>query len=214
MTVSLPSGVEGCVGVRAIDAAGNLGPTAVVPTSRNVNCGPRLAGPPANPPTRRGCPRATGRLSGRGLGLVRLGMTRRQARRAYAHSSNRGRRYEDFFCLSPIGVRVGYASPKLLRALPRRDRGRVRGRVVWASTSSPFYSVRGVRPGARIAAAGRALHTGRRFHVGRNFWYFAPNGASMALLKVRRGVVEEIGIADRRFTRGRRAQRAFLRSFY
>jgi hypothetical protein len=67
-----------------------------------------------------------------------VGMTRVKARRAYTHSSDRGRRYEDFFCLTPIGVRVGYASPKLLRALPRRKRRGLAGRVVWASTSSPF----------------------------------------------------------------------------
>jgi isoquinoline 1-oxidoreductase subunit alpha len=39
-----------------------------------------------------GCPQATGRLHGEELGLVlvRLGMTRKQARHAYRHSSTRG----------------------------------------------------------------------------------------------------------------------------
>jgi hypothetical protein len=162
---------------------------------------------------RRGCPRATGRLSGTTLGLVRLGFTRARARRAYAHSSDRGRRYEDFFCLTPTGVRVGYASSKLLALLSRHERARVRGRVVWASTASGFYSLRGIRPGASIAAARNVLRPGAPFHVGVNVWYFAPNGSSTALLKVRHGIVEEIGIADGALTGRRAAERAFVNSF-
>jgi triacylglycerol esterase/lipase EstA (alpha/beta hydrolase family) len=162
---------------------------------------------------RAGCPRATGRMSGRRLGLVRLGMTRAQARRAFTHSSDRGRRYEDFFCLTPIGVRVGYASPRLVRTLAPAKRRGVRGRVVWASTSDRFYALRGVRPRMTLTRARRRLALGRGFHVGRNWWYFAPNGASRGLLKVRRGKVEEIGIASAALTRGRRAQRVFVTSF-
>jgi hypothetical protein len=163
---------------------------------------------------RRGCPRATGRLLGRTLGLATLGMTRAQARRAYRHSSDRGRRYEDFFCLTPTGVRVGYASPKLLAALSRRDRNRLRGRIVWASTSNRRYSVRGVRSGARLGAARKKLRTSAPFHVGRNDWYFAPAGRSTALLKVRHGVVEEIGIVNAGLAKNRRAQRILVKSFY
>ena len=167
-----------------------------------------------SPPTPRpGCPLATGRLSGTTLGRVRLGFTRARARRAYTHSSDRGRRYEDFFCLTPTGVRVGYASAKLLGLLPRHERGRFRGRVVWASTSSRFYSLRGIRPGASLAAARKVLRVGAPFHVGLNRWYFAPDGASTALLKVRHGIVQEIGIADKALTRRRGAKRAFVTSF-
>lgn len=160
-----------------------------------------------------GCPKATGRLSGRRLGALRLGMTRSQARRAFTRSSDRGKRYEDFFCLSPIGVRVGYASPKLVRTLSPTERGRVRGRVVWASTANRFYSLGGVRPGMTLTRARRRLALGRGFHVGLNWWYFAPNGRSRGLLKVRHGVVEEIGIAEAAVTNGRRAQWVFLTSF-
>lgn len=164
---------------------------------------------------RPGCPRATGRLHGRRLGRVRLGMTRAQARRAYRHSSNRGRRYEDFFCLTPIGVRVGYASPKLLRTLPARERHRWADRVVWASTSNPYYSLHGIRPGAQLARAARRLHTGRGFHVGANWWYFASYAkGARALFKVRRGTIEEIGIASSALTRSRRAKLVFVESFW
>jgi pimeloyl-ACP methyl ester carboxylesterase len=159
------------------------------------------------------CPAATGSLSGRRLGLLRLGMTRTQARRAFSNSSDRGRRYEDFFCLTPIGVRVGYASPKLLRGLPVGQRRGYRNRVVWASTANPFYSLRGIRPGSSLRAARQRLRLSRGYHVGLNWWYFAPNGSATALLKVRHGVVEEIGIANRSLSRGRRGQGRFVTSF-
>jgi hypothetical protein len=155
--------------------------------------------------TRKGCPAATGSLSGTRLGLVRLGMTRAAARHAYKRSSNRGKRYEEFFCLSPIGVRVGFGS----RALSRRERNR----VIWASTSSAYYAVDGIRVGATIVAAGQALKLTRPFKVGANTWYLGPNGASNAIFKVRHGLIEEIGIADRSLTHNTKADRAFLRSF-
>jgi hypothetical protein len=159
------------------------------------------------------CPGATGRLSGTRLGLVTLGMTRTQARRAYTHSSNRGRRYEDFFCLTPIGVRVGYASPTLVKTLSRSEGKKVSGRVIWSSTSNAFYSVAGIRPGATVAAAAKVLKLSGPFHVGLNYWYLAPNGTSTAVFKVRGGLIEEIGIGNKQITHGRRAQLIFLKSF-
>ncbi len=54
----------------------------------------------------------------------------------FTHSSNRGKRYEDFFCLTPIGIRVGYGSPKLLAKLSSRERAQLKDRVVWISTSN------------------------------------------------------------------------------
>jgi hypothetical protein len=157
------------------------------------------------------CPGATGRLAAQTLGLVTL--TRARARRAFTHSSNRGRRHQDFFCLTPIGVRVGYASPTLLNTLSRSARKHVQGRVVWASTSSAFYTVRGIRPGATLTAA-RSLGLGAPFRIGLNDWYTAPNGSSIAVLKVRHGIVQEIGIADKQLARTRKAQGTLMSSFY
>jgi hypothetical protein len=186
------------------DAAGNV-----------IYGGRPLGPPPVSVPfgPRRGCPAATGRLSGRTLGLVKLGMTRAQARRAFAHSSDRGKRYEDFFCLTQVGVRVGYASPALLRTLGAAERKRFAGRVVWASTANPLYAMRGVRPGATLRVARKHLKLTGPFHVGLNYWYLDTRRPSTAVLKVRHGIVEEIGIADRALTRSRRAQLRFLRSF-
>ncbi|MDQ6779409.1 MAG: lipase family protein [Actinomycetota bacterium] len=160
-----------------------------------------------------GCPLATGTLSGDALGLVHLGITRAQARKAYRSSSHRYAKYEDFFCLTPIGVRVGYASPKLLKSIPRARRAALAGRVVWVSTANTYYSLRGVSPGATVAAARKRLKLGKPFRLGANYWYLVANGSSTGVLKVRRGVAEELGIAEQQITRSRRADVAFLRSF-
>jgi hypothetical protein len=157
------------------------------------------------------CPAASGSLSGGRLGLVRLGMTRAQAHRAYRHNSDRRRRYEDFFCLTPIGVRVGYGSPKLLSAA--RASAHVRGRVVWASTSNPSYAIDGVRPGATLAASRKRLRLDKMLRIGANDWYLAPAGSATAVLKVRHGLVQEVGIGVRALTRTRGAQRTFMLSF-
>lgn len=174
--------------------------------------------PPAAPVSRRRgagsrCPRATGRLNGVILGRLRLGMTRAQARHAYAHHSNRGRRYQDFFCLNPNGIRVGYASPNLLHAFPKAERRRLLNRVVWASTSNRHYALHGIRPGTKAATATKRLRAGAPFHIGVNFWYLAPSGSSTAVLKVRHGIVEEIGIAEKALTPNRRARYRFMKSF-
>ena len=172
--------------------------------------GPSSSPGPTHPP---GCPAPSGRLSGTRLGLVRLGMTRTRARHVYRNSSDRGRRYEDFFCLDPIGLRVGYASPRLLRTLAPDAQRQFVNRVIWISTANPYYAVRGVRPGSSLAVARKRLRFERPFHIGLNYWYVAPDGSSTAILKVRHGVVEEIGLAARELTRGRTAQTAFLTSF-
>jgi DNA-binding beta-propeller fold protein YncE len=159
------------------------------------------------------CPAATGTLSGDKLGLLKLGDTRTQTKRVYKHSSDRDRAYEDFFCLTPIGIRVGYASPKLLATLPTHKRRAYTNRVIWISTASAFYAVAGIRPGATVATAQAGLRLGKAFGIGLNDWYLAPAGRATAVLKVRHGVVEEIGIGETSLTHGRTAQRAFLTSF-
>ena len=190
--------VSGCA---SIGAGNSLAPLT-------VPSGPAAPGSPAA-----ACPLATGKLKGNTLGLVRLGMTRARVRQEYTRSSDRRGRYQDFFCLIPTGVRVGYPSPKLLRMLPRGKRKAFRGRASWASTSNAYYAVHGVRVGMKIKAARKLLKLEKPFRVGLNYCYLAPNGRSMAVLKVRRGIVEEIGIADRQFTRTRAADRLFLKGF-
>ena len=160
------------------------------------------------------CPGATGRLSGQTIGLVHLGMTRNRARKAYIHHSNRGRQYEDFFCLTPIGVRVGYASPKLLKSLAKHEQRKLKGTVVWSSTSNPYYSLDGVRPGDSITDAATRLHTTVNLHIGANDWYLAHKRNLTAVLKVRHGAVQELGIAVNALTSTRRRESILMHSFY
>ena len=81
-------------------------------------------------------PAATGKLTHHALGRAKLGMTRAQAQAAYSLSSARGNHYEEFFSLTPIGVRVGYTSNELLSTLPPSERPSVRGTVVLAPFSA------------------------------------------------------------------------------
>jgi hypothetical protein len=89
----------------------------------------------------------------------------------------------------------------------------VRGRIVIALTANPFYALDGARPGMRVAAVARRLKLGKRLHIGLNDWYIAPRPAANGVLKVRRDLIQEIGIIDKRLTRGRTAQGRLLTSF-
>ena len=160
-----------------------------------------------------GCPEASGQLSGKTLGLIELGMTRAQAHRAYKRSSDRGKRYQDFFCLTPRGIRAGYPSPILDKTLSLSMQLQIQGRVIWASTSNPRYAIKGIRSGATLKAAKKKLRVGKPIQIGKNTWYLAPAGPATAVLKVRKGIVEEVGIADKQLTTTHAAQRTLMGSF-
>jgi hypothetical protein len=161
-----------------------------------------------------GCPSAAGSLAGTRLGAVRLGMTRARARSEFTVSPNRGHRFMDVFCLSPSGIRVGYASPRLRALLPKTAWRRVKGRVVLALTTNSHYSLHGVRPGGRLSAKlAHRLHAGHGYRIGRNTWYLIGNGASRGVLRVQHATILEIGIANKRLTRSRQVAARFLRSF-
>jgi beta-glucosidase len=159
------------------------------------------------------CFRNQGPVVGSAMGPVRLGMTRAQARRGFARISQQRRRYMDFFCLGAGGIRAGYPSPQLLRTLGPALRRRVSGRVVLILTSSLRYADDGVHRGDLLAAVARHAHLGRPYVVGINRWYVLPSAYALSVLKVRRGVVEEIGIADPVFGVSRQETLAFFRSF-
>jgi hypothetical protein len=156
-------------------------------------------------PKVKGCPAATGTLRAATLGHVHLGMTRPAARRTFAKSSARRTKYEDFFCLTPTGIRVGYAT--------RKESRKLAGRIVWVSTSSAFYALHGIRVGATVAAARTMLRLSAPINVGPTTWYFAPNGTSNAIFKARGGLIEEIAIAQKSLTGTAKARKTFLTSF-
>ena len=142
--------------------------------------------------------------------MLRLGRTRHQARRALRHSSLRATRTTDAFCLTPYGITAGYPSSKLLSGLARSRRGAVRGRVVWMTTASAFYALRGIRAGSTVSAAQAVLHPGAAIHVGSTDWYVARYGSATALVAARGGAIRRIGLASRALTRTRTAQRRLL----
>lgn len=160
-----------------------------------------------------GCPAATGKVTRSGIGPARLGQTPKQARAGFKKSHRHGYRYEDFFCFTPVGVRVGYASPKELRGASKATRRALADKVIWVSSSSTHYVVDGVRSGAKLAVAKRKLHLGKGYRVGRNVWYFGHVGNRRLLVKAPHKTAEEIGIANASLTRTWAQQRKFLRSF-
>ena len=83
-----------------------------------------------------------------------------------------------------------------------------------ALTANRRYALHGVRPGTKLSKVKRKLHVGRHYTVGRNTWYLVPNGSSHGILKVRHGIIQEVGIADKQLTsRGYKKNFRFLNSF-
>lgn len=104
----------------------------------------------------------------------------------------------DFFCPARRGIRVGY----------------IHGHAVLVLTANRHYALHGVRADTRLSRVARRLRVSRPFHVGRNTWYVTANGPSRGVLKVRHGVIEEVGIAPARLVRSRAAGRRFFCSFF
>jgi hypothetical protein len=161
------------------------------------------------------CPSASGRVAAPRLGPVWLGFTRAHARGLLPIFSVTHYGFDEFCLRAGWGIRVGYPSSKLLGSLKRRTRPLVSGRVVLALTANKFYSLNGVRPGTSLTAVSRKLKLGNqsRFAVGLNDWYVVPGRNADGVLKVRNGVIQEIGIADKRLLDTRKARPRFFTSF-
>ncbi len=211
----LADGTQALEGGRVVDTAGTGGSVSVTVGSGKtaVVLHAPSGGSGAKKPKRFSCAKPSGRLRGLALGPVRLGMKRAAVRGHFRRVNTRGRRDMDFFCPAHGGIRVGYPSAGLLRRVSKAERRRVRGRAILILTANKHYALRGVRIGTRVSKVARRLHLGRRFQVGLNTWYLAPNGSSRGVLKVRRGRIQEVGIANKTLTRTRAAARRFLRSF-
>jgi hypothetical protein len=105
------------------------------------------------------------------------------------------------------------ATPKVLRRLDVKERARLRGTVVWASTWSDHYAIRGLRMGAKQAAVEKKLPHGQLLQIGKNDWYLAPDGTVTAVFKLDAHRVTELGIALRAVTGTRRADRTLMSNF-
>jgi len=159
------------------------------------------------------CPQPTGALHGVSLGRLALGLTRARARRALTRYTAQAPDLDNFCLYGGWGIRAGYASTKLLRTAPKRERARLEGRIVLALTVNPYYALAGARPGMQFAAVARRLRVGKVFHIGADDWYIAPGSASRGVIRVRGGVIQEIGIAADALTRTRSAAFRLLAGF-
>jgi hypothetical protein len=118
------------------------------------------------------------------------------------------------FCLyAGFGICAAIPTLKLLRELPTAQGKHATGRLVLLLTANPFYDLNGVVPGDMIAAAAKHLHLSKAYVVGANTWYFAARAGVNGIIKVRHGVVYEIGLASKPLTKTAKAQHAFITSF-
>src|ERR1039458_187505 len=157
------------------------------------------------------CPVATGQVIATTLGPVTLASTRAHARHVLSGYTARNY-YTDNFCLyHGSGIRVGYSSTRLLGTIATAKH--MGGKIVLALTANPYYALDGVRPGTRLATAARELKLGKAIRWGLNTWYVIPGTSSNGVLKVRHGVIREVGIATKSLTGTRTAQQALLSSF-
>ena len=160
------------------------------------------------------CPKPTGKLDRSSLGPLKLDMTRAAARGKLKRFGVTHNDFDNFCLYAGWGIRVGYPSSKLLGTLSSGERGKVAGRIVLALTANPFYALDGVRPGAKLTrAVTRKLKLGEDLQIGSNHWYISPGKASNGVLKVRHGVIQEVGIANHQLTSSRTTQQRFLTSF-
>jgi hypothetical protein len=200
--------------VRIADEGGSL--TCIATASNAAGAGrPTLsAGVIVAEPGTLHCVKPTGRLRGTSVGPLALGFTRAHARNTVRRFVVTGNDFDNFCLYGGWGIRVGYPSKPVLAPLTRRERSRASGRIVLALTANPFYDLNGVRPGMALAAVARRLKVGKAFHIGLNYWYLAPGAAARGVLKVRGGIIQEVGLADLQLTSGPpSSQHRFLSSF-
>jgi hypothetical protein len=154
-----------------------------------------------------GCPTASGSLQS----LLRLlGLTRAQIGMALKGSSSIGQSYEDWFCLTPAGLLVGYPPAGLLGSLPAAQQGQFAGKVLWITTANWFYSFLGIGPGTPLSTASTLVNLTGPFTVGGNAWYLAQHGSDLVVLIVRDGAVWQLGVADWSLAGGKSAELAFI----
>jgi 3',5'-cyclic AMP phosphodiesterase CpdA len=145
------------------------------------------------------CAMPTKRMRGKQVDRARLGRQRKTTRRAYPPTSL-GRRSAtlDRFCL----VGGGY-----VRAEYRRNR------AVLLLTSSRAQRLKGLRKGSRASTVRRRLHGEKRYRVGPYDYYLAWSRHARIVVKVRRGKVVELGLADLGLTRTKPLIARFLHAF-
>lgn len=159
------------------------------------------------------CPRPAGSIGSRHVGPLSLGMTRKRARSTLRSFTVLPNGMDDFCLFAGWDVRAGYPSRKLLAPLRRDVADRLEGRVAIALTDNPFYGLRGVHPGTTLDAARRLVHLPAPLTGASSSWFFVSLAHASGVIQVRDGVVLQVGLADARLTRTRKAQRRLIQSF-
>ncbi|MHB8692598.1 MAG: IPT/TIG domain-containing protein [Solirubrobacteraceae bacterium] len=142
-----------------------------------------------------GCPKPSGSISGKALGPLSIGISRKSAERKLTHHTTTGV-FENFCLFAGFGIRVSYKSHKIVIAL----------------TANPFYSLSGVSPGASLSTAMHTLTIGKPIVIGADTWYVASRGKANGILKVRGGIVYEVGLVNKSLSRTAKAQKKLLSS--
>jgi hypothetical protein len=198
--------------VQIADEAKTLTCTVTASNSAGVGASQTSAGTLVAVKGTLSCPKPSGNLSDSKLGPLTLGMSRAKARKALRRYTADPNQLDDFCLYAGFGIRVGYPSAQLLGALSRTQRSQVSGKIVLALTANPFYSLDGARPGMALKAVAKRLKLGKVFRIAGDDWYIAPGKRANGILKVRAGIVQEVGLADKQLTNGRQAQARLLDS--
>jgi hypothetical protein len=147
------------------------------------------------------------------MGPLKLGMSRTAARKKLKRFGVTHNDFDNFCLYAGWGIRAGYPSSKLLGTLSRRARTQVTG-VILLLSANPHYALDKTPPGAELTKqVARRLKLGKPFKIGSNDWYIAAGRPADGVVKVRKGVILEVGVGDKRLLNGRPAQRRFLNSF-
>jgi sugar lactone lactonase YvrE len=159
------------------------------------------------------CPVATGQITATTVGPVTLGAARVRMRKLMPAYTARNYHTDNFCLYAGVGIRVGYGSAKLLGTATSAAHPATNGKAILALTANPYYTIHGIRPGSTLATAARHRHLSRVVRVGHNDWYILPGTTSNTVLKVRHGIIKEIGIATKSLTSNRTQQLQLLRNF-
>lgn len=159
------------------------------------------------------CPQPTGSLGGQHVGVLSIGETKARARKRLKRFQVTKNRFDNFCLFAGWGIRAAYPSKALVDSVKPPQRHRLSGRIVIALTANPFYAFKGTRPGMKESAVAKRLQLGKPFHIGTNLWYIAPARPSNGVLKVRGGVIQEVGLVNRLLTATRSARKRLLNSF-
>ena len=144
-----------------------------------------------------GCQNDVGRLPARHIGRLRLGMRRRAALRLGRHW--RVGSTELRFAVAGGAIRVAFSNAALRRALPTTAR-HTRG-VMLILTANQHYSADGIKANMTARQARHALHLKHGITAGARTWYFKPIMHGTLVLQARHGIIRQIGIASRAYTR-------------